>query len=143
MGHRSILVVEDSETDQLLMLRALRRVNLADRVDVVRDGQQALDYLFCEGEFAGRTGSLPAAVVLDINLPKFSGLEVLARLRTNERTALLPVVMLTSSDEERDRLESYKQGANSYVRKPLVSSEFSEAITRLGLYWAATNETPV
>ena len=143
MKQRSILLVEDSETDQLLMLRALRRVNLADRVDVVRDGQQALDYLYCEGEFAGRTGPLPAAVVLDINLPRFSGLEVLARLRTKECTALLPVVMLTSSDEDRDRLESYKLGANSYVRKPLLTAEFSEAITRLGLYWAATNEAPI
>ena len=143
MEHRSILLVEDSETDELLILRALRRVNLADRVEVVRDGQQALDYLFREGEFAQRTGAPPAAVVLDIGLPKVSGLKVLARLRTDERTALLPVVMLTSSDEDKDRLQSYEQGANSYVRKPIHPAEFFDTLVRLSLYWAGTNEAPI
>jgi CheY-like chemotaxis protein len=125
----------------LLILRALRKVNLANQVEVVRDGQQALDYLFGEGEFAERAGSDPPAVMLlDINLPRVGGLDVLSRVRSDPRTRLLPVVMLTSSDEERDRMRSYEGGCNSFVRKPLDFAEFAQTVARLGIYWVATNE---
>lgn len=141
---KAILLVEDNPQDEMLALRALRKVNVGNRVDVVRDGQQALDYLFGEGEFAGRpAGEQPTVVLLDIGLPRLSGLEVLERLRADERTALLPVVILTSSDEERDRLRSYENGANSFVRKPVDFSEFAETVARLGMYWLVTNEPPV
>jgi len=137
---KSILLVEDNPQDELLILRSLRKVNLANRVDVVRDGQQALDYLFCEGEFSGiREQGLPTVVLLDINLPRVNGLEVLERLRGDERTRFVPVVILTSSDEDRDRLRSYEQGANSFVRKPLDFAEFAEAVAHLGIYWMAFN----
>jgi CheY-like chemotaxis protein len=140
---KTILLVEDNPQDEMLVLRSLRKVNLANQVDVARDGQQALDYLFREGEFAGRSGSeLPAMVLLDINLPRVNGLEVLERLRADPRTRLLPVVILTSSDEERDRLKSYEEGANSFVRKPLDFAEFAEAVARLGVYWLALNIPP-
>jgi hypothetical protein len=139
MTAKTILLVEDNPQDELLTLRSLRKANVANRVDVVRDGQQAVDYLFQEGEYADREGpDLPAVVLLDIGLPRLTGLEVLARLRT----ALLPVVILTSSDEERDRLVSYEIGANSFVRKPVDFAEFAETVARLGLYWLATNEPP-
>lgn len=140
---KSILLVEDNPQDEKLILRALRKVNLANQVDVVRDGQQALDYLFREGEFSARAGEdLPAVVLLDIGLPRISGLEVLKRLRNDERTRLQPVVILTSSDEERDRLASYEDGANSFVRKPLDFTEFAETVARLGIYWLAVNKPP-
>lgn len=140
---KTILLVEDNRQDELLVLRSLRKINLANTVDVVRDGQQALDYLFATGEFAGRLGSpLPAVVLLDISLPRVGGLEVLARVRAEAETRLLPVVILTSSDEERDRLRSYESGANSFVRKPLDFAEFAETVARLGVYWLATNEPP-
>lgn len=140
---RRILLVEDNAADEKLTLRALGRVNLANQVDVVRDGQQALDYLFAEAEFASREGAkLPVVVMLDLNLPRVSGLDVLARIRASEATKLLPVVMLTSSDEERDRVASYTNGANSYVRKPVVFEEFAEVVGRLGIYWYLTNEPP-
>ena len=143
MKRKTILLVEDTQPDELLILRALNKINLANGVDVVRDGQQALDYLFREGEFAGRPGTdLPTVVLLDVNLPRVSGLEVLERLRADPRTRLLPVVILTSSDEERDRVRSYEGGANSFVRKPLVFTEFAETVARLGIYWLATNEPP-
>jgi CheY-like chemotaxis protein len=142
MAIRSILLVEDNQSDELLVLRALKTVKLANRVEVVRDGQQALDYLFGEGEFAGRDAVPPCVVLLDIGLPRLSGLDVLRRLRADPRTANLPVVMLTSSDEERDRLASYEHGANSYVRKPIKFSELAEMVSRLGVYWVATNEPP-
>jgi CheY-like chemotaxis protein len=138
---RSILMVEDNPQDEALALRALRKAHVANRIDVVRDGQQALDYLFREGDFAQREGpDLPTVVLLDIGLPRLTGLEVLARIRADARTRLLPVVMLTSSDEETDRLTSYSHGANSYVRKPLAFAEFAETVARLGVYWLATNE---
>jgi hypothetical protein len=141
--NKSILLVEDNHQDEKLILRALRKVNLANQVDVVRDGQQALDYLFREREFAARAGDdLPAVVLLDIGLPRVSGLEVLKRLRNDPRTRLQPVVILTSSDEERDRLTSYEDGANSFVRKPLDFTEFAETVARLGIYWLAVNKPP-
>ncbi len=140
---KTILLVEDDPQDELLILRALRKVNLANQVDVVRDGQQALDYLFRQGEFAARGGSdLPTVVLLDINLPRIGGLQVLERLRADPRTHLVPVVILTSSDEERDRLKSYERGTNSFVRKPLDFAEFAETVSRLGVYWLALNEPP-
>jgi CheY-like chemotaxis protein len=142
-GSRTILLVEDNPQDEKLVLRSLRKVNLANQVQVARDGQQALDYLFCEGEFAGRsTEDLPTVVLLDINLPRVNGLEVLERLRADARTRFLPVVILTSSDEDQDRLQSYRHLANSYVRKPLEFAEFAEAVARLGVYWLAMNIPP-
>jgi CheY-like chemotaxis protein len=141
MNPKRILLVEDNAQDEMLTLRSLRKVNLANDVDVVRDGQQALDYLFGEGEFAGRSGSdLPAVLLLDIGLPRIGGLEVLQRLRNDPRTRLLPIVILTSSDEEQDRLNSYLGGANSFVRKPVDFAAFAETVARLGVYWLAVNE---
>jgi CheY-like chemotaxis protein len=141
MNDRVILLVEDNPQDEMLALRALRRAKVANRVDVVRDGQQALDYLFQDGEFAQRDGpALPTVVLLDIGLPRLTGLEVLTRLRSDARTRLLPVVMLTSSDEDADRLASYESGANSFVRKPLDFAEFAGTVASLGVYWLATNE---
>jgi len=143
MQSKSILLVEDNPQDEILILRALRRANLANPVDVARDGQQALDYLFRQGEYVNREGAnLPTVVLLDIGLPRLSGLEVLERIRADVRTKLLSVVMLTSSDEERDRLKSYESGANSFVRKPMDFGEFAETVARLGVYWLATNESP-
>lgn len=143
MKNASLLLVEDNSQDELLMLRALRKANVANQVDVVRDGQQALDYLFAKGEFAHRAeAELPVVVLLDINLPRVSGLDVLAALRADPRTRLLPVVILTSSDEDRDRLRSYENGANSFVRKPLDFHEFAENVSRLGVYWVAINAPP-
>jgi CheY-like chemotaxis protein len=141
MTPKTMLLVEDNQQDELLILRALRKVNLANHVEVVRDGQQALDYLFGEGEFAQRAGAdTPAVVLLDINLPRVGGLDVLNRVRSDPRTRLIPVVILTSSDEERDRMRSYEGGCNSFVRKPLDFSEFAQTVARLGIYWVATNE---
>ena len=143
MSEPRILLVEDNRQDELLTLRALRKVNVGNTVDVVRDGQQALDYLYRQGEFADRTGrEMPAVILLDINLPRINGLDVLTRLRADSRTNLLPVVILTSSDEERDRLRSYQGGANSFVRKPLDFGEFAETVARLGVYWLAVNKPP-
>ena len=143
MKKKTILLVEDTQQDELLILRTLNKINLGNGLDVVRDGQQALDYVFREGEFAGRAGSdLPTVVLLDVNLPRVSGLEVLERLRADPRTRLLPIVILTSSDEEQDRLRSYENGANSFVRKPLDFAELAETVARLGIYWLATNESP-
>jgi hypothetical protein len=143
MKPKSIVLVEDNPQDEMLTLRALRKANLANHVQVVRDGQQALDYLFREGEFADRPGTdQPAVILLDLNLPRVSGLDVLERLRADPRTRLVPIVILTSSDEERDRLGCYESGANSFVRKPLEFAEFVETVARLGIYWLATNEPP-
>lgn len=143
MHNTIILLVEDNPQDELLILRSLKKAHIANRVDVVRDGQQAVDYLFNQGEFAQVEGrELPVVVLLDIGLPRLSGLEVLHILRADQRTKLLPVVILTSSDEEQDRLRSYENGANSFVRKPLDFAEFAETVARLGVYWIAVNEPP-
>jgi two-component system, response regulator len=140
---RMILLVEDSEKDQELTLRALRKNKISSEVVVARDGSEALDFLFADGIHAGRDPrALPRLILLDLNLPKIDGLEVLRRLRANERTRLLPVVILTSSNEERDRLAGYTNGANSYVRKPIDFNEFSEAVRQLGLYWLTVNQPP-
>jgi CheY-like chemotaxis protein len=140
---KSLLLVEDNDQDEKLILRVLRKVNLANQVDVVRDGQQALDYFAGVGDYAHRAGAgLPAVVLLDLSLPRVNGLEVLRRLRAEERTRLLPIVILTSSDDERDRLRSYLDGANSFVRKPLDFGEFAETVANLGVYWMAMNQPP-
>jgi len=143
MNDKVILLVEDSQRDEELALRALRKNNIQNRVVVARDGAEALDYLRATGAHAGRnTAELPTVVLLDIKLPKIDGLEVLRRLRADERTKLLPVVILTSSKEDKDRLAGYSSGANSFVRKPIEFAEFSEAIRQLGLYWLILNEPP-
>ena len=143
MNSRTILLVEDNHQDEILTLRALKKINLANRINVVRDGRQAIDYLFRQGDFSGREGpDLPTVILLDIHLPRMSGLEVLERLRADSRTRLCPIVLLTSSDEERDRLQGYQSGANSFVRKPLDFSDFAETVSRLGVYWMAVNEPP-
>jgi DNA-binding response OmpR family regulator len=141
--NKTILLVEDDDQDEKLILRALGKVNLGNSVDVVRDGQQALDYLFAEREYAGRlSADLPTIIMLDINLPRVNGLDVLAKLRAHPRTRMVPVVMLTSSDEERDRMRSYENGANSFVSKPLDFTEFATTVARLGIYWLAVNKPP-
>jgi len=138
-----ILLVEDNPDDEALTLRALRKNNIGNDVMVARDGAEALDYLFGTGPYAGRDASdIPPVVLLDLKLPKVEGLEVLRRLRADERTKLLPVVILTSSNEEQDRLRGYDLGANSYVRKPVDFNQFIEAVRQLGLYWLILNERP-
>ena len=136
-----ILLVEDSASDEELTLRALRKGQIANRVVVTRDGAAALDYLFAQGVYAGRdSADAPQLVLLDLNLPKVGGLEVLRRLRADERTRLLPVVILTSSSEDKDRLRGYASGANSYVVKPVDFQQFSGAVRQLGMYWLVLNQ---
>ena len=143
MRNKAILLVEDNPDDELLALRALRKNGVAGDVVVARDGVEALDYLFATGEHAGRDASLvPRLILLDLNLPKISGLEVLGRLRSDERTRLLPVVILSSSGEQRDMLDGYGLGANSYVRKPVNFEQFVRAVEQLKLYWLVLNEAP-
>ena len=137
-----ILMVEDDPKDVELTLTALEEYNLVNEVVVVRDGQEALDYLYCQGQFSVRPHDNPAVILLDLKLPKVDGLEVLRRLREDERTRLLPVVILTSSNEEQDRFKGYDLGANSYVRKPVDFNKFIEAVHQLGLYWLVFNERP-
>ena len=138
----SILLVEDNADDEALALRALDKHKIRNPVVVVRDGQEALDYLFATGAYAGRDLAELAVVLLDLKLPRVGGLQVLERLRADPRTKLLPVVILTSSKEERDIVDGYSLGANSYVRKPIDFNEFSEAVRQLGLYWLLLNEWP-
>ncbi|HEY2323080.1 MAG TPA: response regulator [Thermoanaerobaculia bacterium] len=137
-----ILLVEDSETDLELTLRALRKVNLANKVLAVRDGAEALDYLFATGDYSARDGSVcPRLVLLDLKLPKVDGIDVLRRIKSDPRTALVPVVVLTSSAEERDRLATYQLGANSFIVKPVEFESFSRAVTDIGMYWMLLNRT--
>jgi two-component system response regulator len=143
MDDKIILLVEDNADDEVLTLRALKKNNISNEVVVARNGVEALDYLFGTGTYAGRNLNIvPQVVLLDLKLPKLDGLEVLRRLRANESTKLLPVVILTSSDEEQDRFNSYGLGANSYVRKPVDFNQFSEAVRQLGLYWLVVNQPP-
>jgi two-component system, response regulator len=138
-----ILLVEDNPDDETLTLRALKKSNLGNEVIVARDGVEALDYLFGTGEYQGRDMKMmPNLILLDLKLPKIDGLEVLQRLRNDPRTQLLPVVMLTSSNEQEDLIKSYSLGANSYVRKPVDFLQFTAAIQQLGLYWLVLNEKP-
>lgn len=143
MTQGAILLVEDNPSDIGLTKRAFAKKSIANPLIVVQDGQEALDYLFCEGQYADRrTEDRPAVILLDINLPKISGLAVLRRIREDERTALTPVIMLTTSKEEQDLVTSYRNGANSYIRKPVDFSQFLEAVGQLGMYWLILNETP-
>jgi len=138
---RTILLVEDNPDDVELTLRSLKKHNIVNDVVVAHDGVEALDYLFGTGAHTGRdTSAKPAVILLDLKLPKIDGLEVLRRLRADERTKLLPVVILTSSKEENDLINGYKLGANSYVRKPVDFVQFSEAVQKLKLYWLILNE---
>ena len=140
---RTILLVEDNPDDEALTLRALRKANVMNRVVVAHDGVEALDYLLGAGPGpAGTPNALPQLVLLDLKLPRVDGLEVLKRVRAHERTRLLPVVILTSSNEEEDRLAGYSLGANSYVRKPVDFGQFTEAVRQLGLYWLLLNQPP-
>lgn len=143
MKEKSILLVEDNPDDIKLTLRAFKKCNIANPIMVINDGAAALDYLFATGAYAGRNaGDLPAIVLLDLKLPRIDGLGVLHRLRADQRTRRLPVVVLTSSKEEQDIINSYDLGANSYVRKPVDYDEFIEAVHSLGLYWLLLNEPP-
>lgn len=138
-----ILLVEDNPDDEALTLRALRKANVRNEVVVARDGVEALDYLFGTGKHAGRDISdFPQVMLLDLKLPRLDGLEVLRRVRADDRTRLLPVVILTSSTEDEDRIAGYELGANSYVRKPVEFSQFADAVRQLGLYWLLLNQAP-
>jgi CheY-like chemotaxis protein len=143
MKDKVILLAEDNPDDVKLTLRALKKSNILNEVVVAGDGVEALDYLFGTGKFAGRdAGVLPQVVLLDLKMPKVDGLEVLHRIRADKRTKVLPVVVLTTSSEDKDRIESYKLGANSYIRKPVDFNQFAEAVRQLGLYWLVLNEGP-
>lgn len=138
-----ILLVEDNPADAELTLRAFQKSKLANEIVVVQDGQEALDYLFAAGKHAGRDSTvIPEVVLLDLKLPKLDGLDVLRQMRADERTKRLPVVILTSSNEEKDVLRSYELGANSFVRKPVDFTQFLDAARQLGLYWLVLNEPP-
>ena len=142
MNKKIILLVEDNPDDEELTRLAFEKSNVANELTVVRDGVEALDYLFGTGAHAGRDpGAMPAVILLDLKLPKIDGLEVLRRLRADDRTKLLPVVVLTSSREQEDIVRSYSTGANSYVRKPVEFEQFVQAVRQLGLYWLLLNET--
>jgi len=143
MNEKSILLVEDNPDDEELTLRALKGSNVVNEIVVARDGAEALEYLFGAGRYAGRDPSRrPTLILLDLKLPKLSGLEVLQRLRADPRTELIPVVVLTSSSGEEDVVASYRLGANSYVRKPVEFHRFADAVRQLGLYWLLLNEAP-
>ena len=143
MSYKMILLVEDNADDEALTLRALNKSKIANKIVVVRDGAEALDYLFCKGVHVDRDPlDLPQVILLDLKLPKVDGLEVLRQLRAEPRTHMLPVVILTSSKEEQDLVNAYSSGANSYVRKPVDFNQFVDAISQLGLYLLVLNEAP-
>lgn len=141
MAEKTILLVEDNPDDEELTTRALRQARIANEIVVARDGKEALDYLFAEGEYAARDATrAPAVILLDLKLPKLSGLEVLQRIRSDPRTKLIPTVVLTSSSEDEDMMRSYEHGANSYVRKPVEFGAFANAVSQLGVYWLLLNQ---
>lgn len=143
MKNKKILLVEDNPDDVKLTLRALKKSNIANEIVVAEDGVEALDYLFGRGKYSGRDISVkPQVILLDLKLPRMDGLEVLQHIREDERTKLLPVVILTTSNEDNDRINGYKFGANSYIRKPVDFNQFVEAVKNLGLYWLVLNEAP-
>lgn len=143
MVARIILLVEDNPDDEALTLRALKKNNITNEVIVVRDGAEALDFLFCTGAYAHRDPTnMPALVLLDLRLPKVDGVEVLRRIRTDERTSLLPVIILTSSNADRDMVDSFRYGANAYIPKPVDLKQFMEAVRELGLYLQVLSEIP-
>ena len=143
MASKMILLVEDNPDDEALTLRAFDKNNITNEVVVARDGAEALDWLFARGEYADRDpAEHPEVILLDLKLPKIDGLEVLRQIRADDRTRLLPVIILTTSEEESDRLAGYSLGANSYIRKPVDFSQFIEAVRQLGLYWLVLNEPP-
>jgi len=142
-GRMEILLVEDNPADAEMTLRALRRNNLANKVHWVRDGEQALDFMFRTGAYADREpGTVPKLIMLDIKMPKVDGIEVLRRVKANEETRTVPVVVMTSSNEERDVVESYRLGVNSYIVKPVQFESFLETVAKIGLYWVITNRVP-
>jgi two-component system, response regulator len=142
-SNKVILLVEDNKDDEVLTLRALKKNGIANEVVVARDGEEALEFLFGSGAHNGRdTTVLPQLMLLDLNLPQMSGLDILRSIRTDERTKLLPVVVLTSSKEDEDIIDSYSLGANAYVRKPVDFAQFNEAVKTLGLFWLLLNEMP-
>jgi two-component system, response regulator len=141
MSSKLILLVEDNPDDEILTLRALKKANIANRIEVVRDGAEALDFVFCAGSYAGRdTNEVPQLILLDLKLPKVSGLQVLERIRADERTKRIPVVILTSSTEPVDIKTGYDLHVNSFVSKPVNFQDFSEVVQRLGLYWLLVNQ---
>ena len=143
MEDKIILLVEDNPDDVALTIRAFKKSDISNKIIVAKDGVEALDYLFGTGMYAGRdVKDMPVVILLDLKLPKIDGLEVLKSIRQNEFTRLLPVVILTSSVEEKDKINGYRLGANSYVRKPVDFNQFSEAMKFLGLYWLVWNEPP-
>lgn len=143
MKEKIILLVEDEPDDEALTLRALKKSNIKNKVVVAHDGVEALDYLWGRGEYAGRdTNAMPQVILLDLKLPKMDGLELLRHIRSDKRTKLLPVVIMTSSKEEKDIINGYSLGANSYIRKPVDFEKFGEAVRQLGLYWLLLNEAP-
>ena len=143
MQNATILLVEDNPDDELLTLRALKKNNIGNELFVARDGVEALDFLFCTGPYADRDPrEVPQLILLDIKLPKVDGLEVLRRIRDDDRTRMVPVVMLTSSDAEQDLVRAYQSGVNSYIRKPVDFNRFLESVRQLGLYWLVLNQGP-
>ncbi len=137
-----ILLVEDNPNDEMLAMHAFRKQNLANNIHVVRDGAEALDFVFCTGGYANRTAENPRVILLDLKLPLIDGLDVLRRIRSNPLTRFIPVVVLTSSSEERDLVESYKLGVNSYIVKPVDFEQFNEVARHLGYYWLLLNKQP-
>jgi two-component system response regulator len=143
MQNATILLVEDNPDDEVLTLHALRKNNIGNKIYVARDGAEALDFLFCQNQYADRDPrEMPQLILLDIKLPKLDGLEVLRRIREDDRTSLLPVVILTSSKEQQDLVEAYRNRANSYMRKPVDFTQFAESVRQLGLYWLVLNQVP-
>lgn len=137
-----ILIAEDTPTDAEMTIRALKKVGLINNITWVKDGQEALDYIFCDGQYVGRATADPTLILLDLKMPKVNGIEVLHKIKTNDRTKMIPVIMLTSSAEEPDIVRCYELGVNSYIVKPVESDKFFEEVSKAGFYWAILNRIP-